>query len=368
VFRPRVVLGLVVCLFASVAAPVGLLLMVASAATGQVSAGSCGQTSSVTPVAKVAGLDPAQAANARVIIATGVAMGVPRRGLIVAVATARQESGLMPLDHGPDGSLGLFQQIPFWGTAAERMDPATSSRLFYARLLRVAGWEAMPVTVAAQAVQRSKFGDAYAQWETLATAVVGQSGNASSCAAPAVAVAAGNAPQEASRILALWGDRIVGNAAAEKDLQDTASGAGFESCGHHILLDADLLRLYLIILTKWVVTVVNFATDHGCDAFYHPPGMASDIGGVTEPSTGLSTNFTPGRAGDDVGVSSRFREFVAQVGPDHLGMGQLGCADSALTGAAFARVGFMDGCTHSHLNVRQGQEPFGAVVPEVWPS
>jgi len=349
------------------AVPVGLLLMVASAATGQVSAGSCGQTSSVTPVSSVAGLDAAQAGNARIVIATGVAMGVPRRGLIVAVATARQESGLMPLDHGPDGSLGLFQQIPFWGTAADRMDPVTSSRLFYARLLRVKGWEAMPVTQAAQAVQRSKFGDAYAQWETLATAVVGQSGTAGPvCAAPAVAVAAGNAPQEAARILAQWGDRIVGNAAAEKDLQDTASGAGFESCGHHILIDADLLRWQLLLMTRFALTVVNYSTGHACDPFYHPPGMASDLGGVTEIGSGQSTNFTPGTAGDNAAVDTRFDDFAATVGPDHAALGQLGF--SGASSPAYQRIAFPDGPTHRHMNTHQNDPQWGPYRSEVWPS
>ena len=35
-------------------------------------------------------------------------------------------------------------------------------------LLDVPGWESMPPTVAAQAVQRSAFPDAYARWETSA--------------------------------------------------------------------------------------------------------------------------------------------------------------------------------------------------------
>lgn len=73
--------------------------------------------------ASVAGLDdPAeQIPNAKTIQATGVAMKVPARGQIVALATALQESGLRNLDYGDRDSLGLFQQRPSqgWGTATQ---------------------------------------------------------------------------------------------------------------------------------------------------------------------------------------------------------------------------------------------------------
>jgi hypothetical protein len=76
----------------------------------------------------VAGLDdPAeQVPNAETIQATGVAMGVPARGQVVALATALQESGLRNLTYGDRDSLGLFQQRPSqgWGTAAQIVDPA----------------------------------------------------------------------------------------------------------------------------------------------------------------------------------------------------------------------------------------------------
>jgi cell wall-associated NlpC family hydrolase len=85
-----------------------------------------------------------------------------------------QESGLRNLAYGTSDSLGLFQQRPSqgWGTAAQIMDPVTSSRSFYVALAQVPGWQSMPVTVAAQAVQRSAFPDAYAQWQGIATRLV----------------------------------------------------------------------------------------------------------------------------------------------------------------------------------------------------
>jgi cell wall-associated NlpC family hydrolase len=123
----------------------------------------------------VAGLDdPAeQVPNAEIIQATGVAMGVPVRGQIVALATALQESGLRNLTYGDRDSLGLFQQRPSqgWGTAAEILDPVYASTRFFKALEAVSGWQSLTVAQAAQAVQKSAVPDAYATWEPLATAL-----------------------------------------------------------------------------------------------------------------------------------------------------------------------------------------------------
>jgi cell wall-associated NlpC family hydrolase len=114
-----------------------------------------------------------QVPNAKNIQATGVAMNIPARGQIVALATALQESGLRNLTYGDRDSLGLFQQRPSqgWGTANEILDPVHSSTKFYEALKKVSGWQSLSVTQAAQAVQRSGFPEAYAKWEPLATAL-----------------------------------------------------------------------------------------------------------------------------------------------------------------------------------------------------
>ena len=83
-----------------------------------------------------------------------------RYGWVVAVATAMQESGLRNLGHLGDrndhDSLGLFQLRPSqgWGTPAQALNPTYAATAFYVTLLRVPGWESMPLTEAAQAVQR----------------------------------------------------------------------------------------------------------------------------------------------------------------------------------------------------------------------
>ncbi|MEU8543188.1 C40 family peptidase [Streptomyces sp. NPDC048717] len=114
-----------------------------------------------------------QIPHARTIVATGVALAVPERGQVVALATAIQESRLRNLSYGDRDSLGLFQQRPSqgWGSAAQIRDPVHASTRFYEALLRVPGWQQMTVAQAAQKVQRSAYPDAYAQWEPLARAL-----------------------------------------------------------------------------------------------------------------------------------------------------------------------------------------------------
>ncbi|MGW3607589.1 hypothetical protein [Micromonospora sp. NPDC005161] len=136
----------------------------------------------------VAGLDQAQMDNAKIIVDVGLEMKMPRRALVVALATAMQESNLYNLasDVLPESaqypnqgsgfdhdSVGLFQQRPSsgWGTVAELMRPSYAARAFYEALNEIPGWQDMSVTAAAQAVQISAFPDAYAQHEERATTV-----------------------------------------------------------------------------------------------------------------------------------------------------------------------------------------------------
>lgn len=141
------------------------------------------------PAQLVEGIGPEQVSNAGLIVATGVEMGVPQHGWVVALATAMQESNLKNLANsnvpeslelpnqgvGSDhDSVGLFQQREAgWGDVATRMDPRQSARLFYDALLQVPGWESLPVTRAAQLVQVSAFPDAYAKWEQSAATLAG---------------------------------------------------------------------------------------------------------------------------------------------------------------------------------------------------
>lgn len=126
----------------------------------------------------IASLSKEQIHDAAIIVAVGQQMKVPPRGWVIAVATALQESTLHNYGYlgsrNDHDSLGLFQQRPSmgWGTPAQIMDPEYASRKFYEKLLTVPGWQSMPLTEAAQRVQRSAYPDAYAKHEPVATAIV----------------------------------------------------------------------------------------------------------------------------------------------------------------------------------------------------
>jgi hypothetical protein len=114
-----------------------------------------------------------ETANATTIAAVAKRMGMPNHAVTIALATALQESKLRNIDYGDRDSLGLFQQRPSqgWGTPEEVMTPDVAAMSFYERLARVEGWEVMPVTDAAQKVQRSAAPHAYAKWEHQARAL-----------------------------------------------------------------------------------------------------------------------------------------------------------------------------------------------------
>lgn len=107
-----------------------------------------------------------QMANASTISAVGLRRGVPAQAIVVALATAWQESKMENLDGGDRDSVGLFQQRPSqgWGNRDQLLDQRYAANAFYAALVKVPGWQKMRVTDAAQAVQRSADSEAYQQW------------------------------------------------------------------------------------------------------------------------------------------------------------------------------------------------------------
>ncbi|WP_436536885.1 peptidase M23 [Actinoplanes sp. HUAS TT8] len=117
---------------------------------------------------------PEQLANARLIVTIGTERQMPRPALVIAVATAMQESGLRNLRGGDRDSIGLFQQRPSqgWGTPKQLSDPGYQTRKFYDKLLTIHGWQDMRLTQAAQAVQISAFPEAYAKHTAAATRLV----------------------------------------------------------------------------------------------------------------------------------------------------------------------------------------------------
>ncbi|MFH8379530.1 hypothetical protein ACH4E7_01100 [Kitasatospora sp. NPDC018058] len=116
-------------------------------------------------------LELPQAANAATIAAVARSRGLPDRATAISLATAMQESKLRNLAGGDRDSIGLFQQRPSmgWGTPAQIADPVYATNKFLDGLVKVNGYTRMPLTDAAQAVQKSGYPQAYAKHETKAT-------------------------------------------------------------------------------------------------------------------------------------------------------------------------------------------------------
>jgi len=114
-----------------------------------------------------------QATNAATIARVGRDRGLPERAVVIALATAQQESRLRNLDHGDRDSLGLFQQRPSqgWGTPAQVRDPVYAAGRFYDHLVAVPHWQTGRLTDVSQAVQRSGFPEAYQRHEAMAVAL-----------------------------------------------------------------------------------------------------------------------------------------------------------------------------------------------------
>lgn len=141
-------------------------------------------------------LNPTQLGHAKTIVDAARQVGANDKAVVIALMTAMVETHLLNIASGVpseaetktfpnDGvssdhlSAGMFQQQPWWGTAAERMDVAKSTQLFLQGgrdgapgLFSVSGWEQMPSGTAAQTVQRSAYGGKYAEFEETAQRVL----------------------------------------------------------------------------------------------------------------------------------------------------------------------------------------------------
>lgn len=150
---------------AGLAGTLGLVTVAAVGSTAQTRSPACVSGGSVS------GLTASQAQNARTVVAVATQRAGDQAALIaVMVALAESDLRVLTNPNDPSGSaypsegvgydhdsLGLFQQRPSWGTAAQRMSPTESTHLFLDALLRVPGWQSMTPWYAAQLVQRSAF-------------------------------------------------------------------------------------------------------------------------------------------------------------------------------------------------------------------
>lgn len=277
-------------------------------------------------------LDPEQIANAQSIVAVGRRLNVPDRGLAIALATAMQESTLHNVPYGDRDSLGLFQQREPWGSRAERLDPSTSAELFFnggrggqPGLLSISNYLTLPLTLAAQAVQRSAFPNAYAKWEGLANKLLGLPGVArATCIS---GVAGGSSAVVAAALKWLGTPYSWGGGGLEGPTFGIAQGAGtngFDCSG--------LTRYAVFVATGRVIPRVAsdqaralqrvpkdqiqagdllfFHETGDPPAFYHHVGIADGKGGMIHaPRTGRTVEVVP-----NIMSSNYFASQLALVG------------------------------------------------------
>jgi hypothetical protein len=143
----------------------------------------CGALPVGSPLPDGSTLNAGQIANASIILAVGQQMGAGLTGGIDAVTAAFTESRLTNIPYGDKDSLGLFQQRPSqgWGTPAQILQPIYAASQFFAHLLALPGWQALPPAVAAQAVERSAFPDRYQPWVLPATQLVAGLSGSGAC-------------------------------------------------------------------------------------------------------------------------------------------------------------------------------------------
>jgi hypothetical protein len=215
---------------------------------GSSAAAACSTAPAVgSSSAPVDGYSQSQMDNATAIAATGRTMGVPERGIVIAIMTALGESSLQALPHGdtagPD-SRGLFQQRDGWGTLAERMDPAQSSALFYTALLKVPGWQDLDPSEAAHRVQRNADPQHYTKYWTAAMSIYAAVSGADPATVPA-AVSSG----------CLSGDTLAGGYGSS----GTACDFGASYTNPHTCREA-------------LASASNIASTQACSA---PPSLGS---------------------------------------------------------------------------------------------
>jgi hypothetical protein len=132
-------------------------------------------------------LDLEQGATAATIAIVAAGEKLPERALVIAYATAMQESHIRNLEGGDLDSVGVFQQRPSqgWGGKERLMDPVYASRRFFSALAKVKDYRRRSVAESAQRVQRSADGSAYAQHvaaaQALAAAYTGRQAMAVHC-------------------------------------------------------------------------------------------------------------------------------------------------------------------------------------------
>ncbi|MEV5411630.1 hypothetical protein AB0K60_22680 [Thermopolyspora sp. NPDC052614] len=215
------------------------------------------QCSVTTPLGGL-DLDIEQARIASIIAGVAARRRLPERAVQIAYVTAIQESKIFNLPYGDRDSVGVFQQRPSqgWGTKKQLLDTVYATRKFFAALEKVKGYRKMPLDKAAQAVQRSADGSAYAghqrDAEILSAAFTGRVPRAVHCVYPQSATPVPARVDAARRLLV----RVLGEAGVRSDQ------VGERSTGSGLRIDAPNSRRGWLIATFAVAHAQQYGLSH----------------------------------------------------------------------------------------------------------
>jgi hypothetical protein len=154
-------------------------------------------------------LDPSQASVASTMVGVVLKRDLPERAAVLALAAALQESKLANLGpgEGDRDSVGVLQQRPSqgWGTPTQLQDVHFATGAFLDAMVKVDGWQSLPLADAIQKVQISVDGSFYARHEgeaqALSDALTGHAPGSLTCTFPKPSQVATSA-QVASLVLA----------------------------------------------------------------------------------------------------------------------------------------------------------------------
>jgi hypothetical protein len=332
---------------ASVAAlAVALVLIVGGAFGIAAFGGTCG-TGIVDPqrasqLEPVKGYSGDQLAYAAAILNAVTATGVDARAGAIAITAAITRSGLRNLDAGDE--LGLFGLSDPFGTAAERLDPTTSTRKFLASLTAYPSWiNAAPADAAAAAIPGTNAADYTSNYAAGAAITQAIRASEASCAV-------GNDPLALARELVEAADNGQLRGLVPDHIQEIrwiAQGRDVPNCG----INVRILQIIVIAVRNFDQVTVGDINRH-CTGQIAGAGVFSshwlDGGGHAVDFAALNNRAINGADADSLKLIS----LLDPVVPSGSRIGQSGCR--AARGIHLGTQNFTqfnDTCNHLHVDV-----------------
>lgn len=345
--RKLLLVGAIACvaaLVAVIAVPAGIAFAVfAGVQAGHSRTGGVCSIGGAQPA--VDGYNSSQVGIAATIVAVGRGEGISEHGIQIALAVAIAESSLQNLDHGDavdNTTIGVFQQGESYGPRADRMNVEKAAAAFFARMVKIIGWEAMDPGEVGHAVEIGPPAATYnAKWADAGRLLASFPATGASCAIPQDAAAAAKqlvAAMDAGRLVFL--DQPSPYA---KQVRDMAAGTGAAECA----TDARILGAILLALN-------NFKQVGISDLNRRCTGSLDGAGQASMHWQGKAVDFysLDGRAltGDDAN-SIRLIQLLDPVLPPGSGIGQEQCRGGRMPGLRNITAQFPDSCTHQHVQV-----------------